>query len=131
MHFFSIEIGFVAKLAEQNVIRESLCPQFRDFFSRERFCPYSNCPKTAILELILRENLSWPLDQILSNVSSRCDQDGGKGELSGKICPVWISLLCILEVATSRFLVLKAAFLYLAIISYPLQISIDLLALRK
>ena len=49
--------------------------------------------KQLFLELTFRENCSWPLDQTLSKVSSRYDEDGGTGELSGKICPVWISSL--------------------------------------
>ena len=37
--FFSIAKVFVAKFAEKSVIRESLCPQFRDFFFSRNFLP--------------------------------------------------------------------------------------------
>ena len=43
--------------------------------------------KQQFLELILRENWSWPLDQTSLKASSRYGQDGDTGELSGKICP--------------------------------------------
>ena len=37
--FFLIAKVFVAKFEGNNVIRESLCPQFRDFFFSRKFLP--------------------------------------------------------------------------------------------
>ena len=42
--FFSIAKVFVAKFADKNVIRESLCDNFAIFSSRETFCPRKFLP---------------------------------------------------------------------------------------
>ena len=59
--FFSIAKVFVANFAGKNVIRESLCPQFRDFFSRETFCPLKFLPLKYLLSFTTKLRLSTML----------------------------------------------------------------------
>ena len=67
--FFSIAKVFVAKFAEKSVIRESLCPQFRDFFFSRNFVP----AKVSAPKVFTRcDNSSQNLGCLKTSTSHKC-----------------------------------------------------------